>query len=178
MNYDKVENKRSKKELPRQIMNLEDDIKDVTDGSLLNKITNESLWHAPRNYVLIGIKTKGPMGISSYDLALSEIFRPKKPRQNMIRKAYVNHWYRAVNGRELSEGKLKEIANRMRHSVNVARSSYKKINAVTSDILPHDFEGIKVQRKVRIPVLENIERKLMKEIARMEMDDREEKLAV
>jgi hypothetical protein len=38
----------------------------------------------------------------------------------------------------------------MRHSVNVARSSHKKINAVTSDI-----EGIKVQTKVRIPVLEN-----------------------
>jgi len=32
MNYDKIENKRKKKELPRQIMKLADEIPGVTDG--------------------------------------------------------------------------------------------------------------------------------------------------
>ena len=43
--------------------------------------------------MLIGLKTKEAMSVSSYDSALAEIFAPKRPRQNLLRKAYINHWY-------------------------------------------------------------------------------------
>lgn len=151
MNFDKVENKRIKKELPRQIMNLEDEIQGVTDGHKLNEIINESLLAVPRNFVLIGIRTKLPMDHSSYDAALFDVFRPKHPRQNLIRKAYINYWHRArINGLELPESKLKEIANRMRHSLAVARGSYKKINVLPIEL--HEYEGPKVRKPPEIKI--------------------------
>jgi len=45
-------------------------------------IINDSLKATPRDYVLIGIKSKEVMGVTSYDKALSDIFDPKKPRQS------------------------------------------------------------------------------------------------
>lgn len=106
-------------------MRLSDDIPDVTNGKLLNEIINESLKYAPRNYVLIGVKSKEAMGASGYDAALAAMFSPKRPTQNTLRKAYINYWHR----KELSTGKLKDIAFRMRHTLFVAMESYRKINA-------------------------------------------------
>ena len=141
INYDKVENKRKSKELPRQIMYLDDEIQGVTNGQKLNEIINRSLLYAPRNYPLIGIKTKEAMTVSGYDSALSEMFKPRHPRQNLLRKAYINYWHRAhVNGYELPESKLKAIANRMRHSLEVARGSYKKIDAIPNKYLESDVQ--------------------------------------
>ena len=87
---DKIQNKREKNGKGRQIMKFEDEIKDVTNGKLLNSMINKSLEVLPRNHLFIGIKTKLPMIVTSYDSALGEIFKPKKPRQNLIRKSYVN----------------------------------------------------------------------------------------
>jgi len=47
------------------------------------------------------------MGESGYNSALSSMFSPKKPTQNVLRKAFVNHWYE----KKLSMAKLKQIAN-------------------------------------------------------------------
>ena len=85
----------------------------MTDGQKLNEIINKSLLYAPRNYPLIGLKTHEMMSASGYDSALREMFKPKQPRQNIIRKAFINYWHRAhIDGYELPEFKLREIANR------------------------------------------------------------------
>ena len=115
INYDKIQNRREKSGKERQIMRFEDEIPNVTQGKLLNLLINTSVELVPRNYVLLAIKTKQPMAVTSYDAALADSFRPRKPRQNLIRKSYVNHFYR----KELPMSALKEIADRMRHSVSV-----------------------------------------------------------
>lgn len=123
INYDKVENKRVAKGYERQEFKLEDEIKDVTDGKKLNDIINKSLIYLPRDYVLVGVKNKdAPMNSNSYDTALKSIFG-KKVTQNLIRKAWVNHWY-GISSLAIK----KQISYKMRHSVQVAEQSYQKIN--------------------------------------------------
>ena len=113
LQQDKIENKRRAKGLPRQIIRLNDDIEGVTNGCHLNEIITSSLEYAPRNTPLIGS-------------ALVSIVAPKNPTQNILRKSYVNYFY--ADARKLSEAKIKEIAYRMRHTPNIARGVYKKIN--------------------------------------------------
>ena len=146
INSDKIENKRKSKDLPCQIMRLNDDIPAVTNGARLNELINLSLTYAPRDYVLIGVRTKTMMGESGYNSALSSMFAPRKPTQNVLRKAYINHWH----GQNLSTGKLKEIAFRMRHTLGVAMGSYRKINA-SGDIKSPPFE-------VKEPLIPEMER--------------------
>jgi hypothetical protein len=124
INSDKIENKRLKRGLSRQIMKLDDEIDNVTDGRKLNTIINESLTADPRNYVLIGFKNKESMPASTYNSSLAQMFAPKKPTQNVLRKSYVNYWH----SKNLSTGNLKQIADRMRHTLFVAMESYRKIN--------------------------------------------------
>ena len=151
INQDKIQNKRDKSGKGRQIMKFEDEIKDVTNGKLLNSIINKSLDVMPRNHLLIGIKTKLPMIVTSYDSALGEMFKPKKPRQNLIRKSYVNFWYR----KELSFGVLKEIADHMRHSVAVGLGSYKKIGIAAPTLISEEKKepAIVAASAVVIPIL-------------------------
>lgn len=138
INYDKVENKREAKNMTRSEFDLSDEIPGITHGKQLNKIINESLKYFPRDFVLSGIKTgTGPMGSTSYDKALQAIFKPKRPTQNLIRKAWVNHFYR----KPLSTKVLNTIAFRMRHSVPVARASYFKINYPVNDGGNDDYAG-------------------------------------
>lgn len=152
INYDKIENKRKAKDLPRQIIYLDDDIEGVTDGKKLNQIITKSLEYAPRNYPLIGIKTKQQMTASGYDSALKEMFKPKQPRQNLLRKAYVNYWHEArLNGKRLPESKLKEIASRMRHTLEVARGSYRKIDVIPRE---EEYEIVKSKQPVILPKVE------------------------
>jgi hypothetical protein len=124
INKDKISNK-----YPSSIFKISKNIRGVTHGSLLNKIITESLDRFPRDFLLTGLTSNQPMHSSTYNTLLFDIFEPKNPTQNLIRKAYINHWHRAkINGSELSEGTLKEIALHMRHSVNTARSNYRKID--------------------------------------------------
>ena len=55
-----------------------------------------------------------------------------------MRKMFINYWHR----QELSTGKLKDIAFRMRHSLFVAMESYRKINA--SEIKSASLEPAKL----------------------------------
>jgi hypothetical protein len=129
INSDKIEHTRKAKGLPRQLIRIDDEIPNITDGAKLVEIIRESLQVAPRKYILVSMVLHGPMG-RGYDKALSDMFRPKNPRQNLIRRAYINHWYpMKIDGRALTERQLKEIAIRMRHSVETARSQYMKIDA-------------------------------------------------
>lgn len=142
MQADKIEHSREAKGLERQLIPLKKEVGMVTGGEILNFVMNKSLEYAPRNYVLVGVKTKSePMAHSSYDKALSEMFAPRKPTQNLIRDAYVN-WYWRLSP-PLSAAEQNEIAYRMRHSPAVARNSYLKTNApATIDDLNVDpFNG-------------------------------------
>lgn len=146
LNYDKIENKRQAKGYDREEFDLEDDIPGVTEGQRLNNIINDSLKDWKREFVLTGVRTYGePMGKSSYDQALSTIFNPKKPTQNILRKSYINHFY----NKNLPMSKLKLIARRMRHTVGVAMLSYKKVNINCPE--PGDIEGISIPPKIDIP---------------------------
>ena len=148
LNYDKIENKRESKGYDREIFDLSDEIPGVTNGKKLNVIINESLKAWKREWVLCGVKTYGlPMGKSSYNAGLASAFKPKKPTQNILRKSYINHWHHPKL--KLSHGKLKEIARRMRHTINVALSAYKKVNIDCPE--PGDIEGLTVIPKVDVP---------------------------
>lgn len=112
--------------------------------------------------MLQAIKTKQPMGVTSYDSALREMFKPRAPRQNLLRKAYVNHWYR----KELSFGKQKQIAERMRHSVNVALGSYRKVGlSEIPDIeLPMVEEKKERPEVASLPIVESREPKSLPKV--------------
>ena len=78
----------------------------------LNKIITQSLKHFNRTYVLTAVKLNNePMGETSYSAAFRTLFadvdNPRTPTQNLIRKAYINHWYEYFN---LSEGTKIQIA--------------------------------------------------------------------
>ena len=146
INHDKIEHRRVDKGLEREVFELANDIQGVTEGKKLNSIINDSLKYFPRDFVLAGVRTDGsPMGKSSYDQALASIFKPKRPTQNILRKSYVNYWY----NKNLPMSRLKEIARRMRHTVGVAMSVYKKVNIDCPE--PGDIEGITVPTKIDIP---------------------------
>ena len=149
INADKIEAKRKDRDLPRQIMRLNDDIEGVTNGKRLNELINTSLTYAPRNYVLVGVKTGEAMGDTGYNAALAAMFKPRKPTQNTLRKAYINYWHR----KELSTGKLKDIAHRMRHTLFVAMESYRKINASEIKSAPLEPTKLVAVPEVVIPIL-------------------------
>ena len=131
-------------------MRLNEDIEGVTNGKRLNEIINESLKYAPRNYVLVGVKTGEMMRDTGYNAALATMFKPRKPTQNTLRKAYINYWHR----KELSTGKLKDIAFRMRHTLFVAMESYRKINAGGEiKALPLEPSKLVAAPEVVIPIL-------------------------
>ena len=107
INKDKVSGKFDRFGLPRAIYDLKDDVPGVTDGDKLQKLINLSLQVWPnREYVLPAMHNKA---------ALKWLFKPKAPGQNILRKAYVNEFYPKVNTKN-----QKAIADRMRHSVEVA----------------------------------------------------------
>lgn len=157
MNHDKIENKREQRGLARQIMPLKDDIPGITDGKRLNGIINDSLRDAPRNYVLVGVRDKTrPMPASGFGSAMLAMFKPKKPLQNLLRKAYINHVHRMkLNGMELPERTLKEVANRMRHTLEVARGSYRKINLAEEDDNTPMVLPTKPEKPKSLPIVES-----------------------
>jgi hypothetical protein len=77
---------------------------------------------------------------SGHKSALKWLFSPKQPGQNILRKAYVNEWYPKVNTKN-----QKAIADRMRHSVEVARRAYIKTDS--SLVCAQDREDPALQPK-------------------------------
>lgn len=129
INYDKIEAKRTDKyQKERQEIELADEIPNVTQGRELNKILKQSFEEFPREYVIIGVRSAGsdqrPMIGSSYDKIIKSLFPQKEMNQNLLRKAYINYYHR----QNLDEETLETIADRMRHTVSVARAKYLKVN--------------------------------------------------
>jgi len=95
------------------------------NGTKLFDIVFQSYKIYPREYLLCSPKNKeSGMGISTYNSILKQLFK-KDVRQNIFRKAYINHWHDTQQ--KLTENELRTIAMYMRHSVSTARFSYRKI---------------------------------------------------
>ena len=149
LNYDKIENKRQKLGKDREIFRLEDEIIGVTNGKKLNEIISKSLKDFPRNYVLSGIRTGGqaPMSKTSYDQALKSVFSPRATTTNLLRKAYINYWHNQNKSPKI----LGEIARRMRHTLGVASTAYRKININEVEQAPVKGPPTKITQKKEVP---------------------------
>jgi hypothetical protein len=129
--WDKIESKRRKaakkrgKDVKRDIFLLDEELPGLKgQGKILNRIITQSLKAYPRTHLFIGIRNKQQMSPISYAQALTHIFKPKSVTQTLLRKSFVNHFYR----QGLSYENLTKLASRMRHSVNFAQQSYMKLN--------------------------------------------------
>jgi len=72
------------------------------------------------------------MADSTYNQSILQwAFKPRKPSQNTLRKAYINHFY---NLPKTNINDHKAIANRMRHSYSTASENYVKINIEQEDL--------------------------------------------
>jgi hypothetical protein len=128
INHDKVSHHDEKIGLDRQIMELKNEIPGVTDGAKLNEIITLSMKIWPREYVLMAVKdTTTPMESTSYTTALKTTFKGRFPTQNILRKSYVSYWYLI---KQISAETKNEIADRMRHSVEIAQRDYVKLDSV------------------------------------------------
>ena len=169
MNYDKVENKRIAKNAPREMFDLLREMKNITNGKRLCELIEMSLVDFPRDYVLCNLKDdpegKKPMSAISFNSALATMFKPRKPTQGLLRKAYVNYIYSPSVLPKISPADLEEIAKRMRHSVAVAMASYRKTNAI-QDILPNAGPLTTIVRHINIPLVEPKIRKKLSDTAK------------
>jgi hypothetical protein len=109
----------------------------ITNGIELMEILNDSLLSLKRDHVLIALKDYSPKGTehmadSTYNQSiLQSIFKPRKPSQNTLRKAYINHFY---NLPKTNINDHKAIAFRMRHSYSTASENYVKLNIKQEDL--------------------------------------------
>jgi hypothetical protein len=151
INQDKVSHHEKAKGV-RGIYPLKDEIinktynTQITDGAGLMEILNDSLTALKRNHVLIKLKDYSIKGTehlpdSTYNQSILQwLFKPRKPSQNVLRKAYINHFY---NLQKTNINDHKAVANRMRHSYSTASENYVKINIEQED-LP-DIVGTEVK---------------------------------
>jgi hypothetical protein len=125
MNYDKVENKRQKQGLDREILDLNINNK-FMNGKVLSDLLDMSFEILPRKYVLIAVTRQNePLSQSSYDTYLKSMFK-KNVRQNILRKSFVNKYHSDKAKLSLNEKKL--MAKYMRHSYTIAQQSYQKLD--------------------------------------------------
>jgi hypothetical protein len=124
MNYDKIENKRKKAGLDREILDLSINNK-FMNGKMCSELLDMSFDILPRKYVLIAVtRNNKPLSQGSYDSYLKTMFK-KNVRQNILRKAYVNKYHADKAKLSLNEKKL--LAKYMRHSYTIAQQSYRKL---------------------------------------------------
>lgn len=123
INRDKVSERGDKDISGRTEFDLSIEIPGVTNGKRLNKIIEKSLLHYPRGYLFPHTQVQtASMTANNISTLLKSV--SKKLNINLIRKIYVNHFYR----QDHSVGTLKLISSRMRHDHRTAMDHYYKIN--------------------------------------------------
>ncbi len=96
------------------------------NGNKLKEVIRKSMQLYPRKYVIPSIyNIEDGMTVNMYYKLLKDVIG-HKTTQNAIRKAFINHWYQDKH--KLSYNNKKLISVYMRNSVNMAESTYKKIN--------------------------------------------------
>ena len=68
------------------------------------------------------------MGVRFYEKALSDTFKPLHPRKNLVRTTYIDYVLASSQDQwsKLPESEQKEIVDRMRHNIGVARGADKQ----------------------------------------------------
>jgi hypothetical protein len=156
LNHDKIETKREAKNVPRQIMDIKDEIEGVTNGAKLNELLKLSFEDYPREWVFPGTNTDKALSFTGWDAMLSTMFKSegKKPTQNVFRRAYINYWHTKIQKKNV----WAKIAFRMRHTWMVAVSKYMKDNLPLSlDIDEAPALPLKVEKRVIVPSPKEVE---------------------
>ena len=184
INTDKVshhEEKKGKRGMYPLKNEIEGDGVQYTKGVELMEILADSFKSLPRDSVLCNLKEfqskdTSRMTPSTYDQSILHwLFKPRKPTQNMLRKAYVNYFYR-LEGTNINIHK--QIANRMRHTYATAVETYLKINIDPSNqqtitgsivkLVPSPLEPLVVRTKLRFDPVKNAKIYREKHKARLE----------
>ena len=146
--YDKKRGKRGEYALNEEVIEVTKKTKlQVTNGKKLMEVIEDSLESLPRGYLLIALsnykkKKQKPMSEETYRTSIWwYLFNPRQLHCNLIRRAYVNHWYNIVN-----MNAKKEIAKRMRHSVQTANESYMKLNIDLDKLQPYAEQRVTLPR--------------------------------
>jgi hypothetical protein len=164
LNHDKIEAKRRAKNVPRQIMDLKDEIPGVTNGTKLNELLKLSFEDYPREWVFPGTDTDKALSFGGWDTMLTTMFKSvaKRPTQNVFRRAYVNYWHKKIQKKNVWE----KIAYRMRHTWMVAVSKYMKDNIPAFlDIDEAPALPLKVEKRVIVPSPQEVEKEKAKKKA-------------
>lgn len=128
MNADKIESKRGKKGLSREIFDMPTNR--YMNGNLMMAMLHDSLDAFPREYLLTSVqRPKEPMSRNSYYSHIKSALKHtgKVPRQNLLRKIYINEMHLFKKPR-LTLAHKKDIARRMRHTLATAELNYEKID--------------------------------------------------
>ena len=92
----------------------------------LSSIIDDSLAMFPREYILSTLRDGNKeLGKQNFERIVNEIFSPKKVSVDILRSAYISHMYADPN---FSRNQKKELAELMRHSIEIADQTYNKIN--------------------------------------------------
>ena len=92
----------------------------------LNNIIDESLQAYPRKYILSLMSDPNkPLGKQNFERLLNECMPNKKLSVDLLRSAYITHYYNKPN---FTLAQKNDLAKKMRHSVNIAMLSYQKMN--------------------------------------------------
>jgi hypothetical protein len=109
----------------------------------LQSVIEKSLHHFPRDYILSKINNgKEPIKANGFDRLLHDAFPNKNPGVDVLRSAYITHFY----DKKISLRVKKELAKQMRHSVSTAEMMYKKVDIVC----PQNIETFKIKEKFDI----------------------------
>ena len=92
----------------------------------MNDIINESLKAFPRTYILSTQRDGSkPINKQGLDSLLKQCFSPQKVGIDILRSAYVTHFY---SDPRMTLKMKEELARKMRHSASVAQREYQKID--------------------------------------------------
>lgn len=154
INQDKVENKRKKQGLDREILDFHDN--KFMNGSIMSELFDASFEILKRKYVLIAVTRQNEsMTQSSYDSYLKGLFK-KNVRQNILRKAFINHWHSDKQKLNLNEKKM--LAQHMRHSYTIAQESYQKLEV--EELCKDKVFKIKIKKNLKQPTIKELFKKM------------------
>ena len=132
INYDKIEHKRLKKNLAREIFDIPKNVPYINHDNFYLLMDHSFDLH-PRKYVLISTTANDePMSRNSYYSHIKTALKDegKVPRQNLLRKIFINHFHRdALYPKKLNRTQKLDLARRQRHTLATTELNYEKMEA-------------------------------------------------
>jgi len=146
MNHDKVSDSKHHSDCKFKI-DMDDEITygkhKVTRSKVVKKYILDTLKEYPRDILLTNKRGDYPMGRYYYYARIKSILKLDKGGQGIFRRSYINHWYPLV-----SKKAQRQIAYRMRHSVNVAMNEYLTLNKLTKEPDKPSYENMDDEMKL------------------------------